>query len=112
MFGWLSSDLDRRSKQAVKRIFAQTTAQSPEAALVSNSRRVEHRGGRGPPVTFRANVGFMVELIPFASDLAVQTNLRRTCARNSVFRDGDPATVTCDRNRARFNAHGCSTQGS
>ena len=58
----ISTDLDQSlcaaAKQAVKRIFAQTAAQSPdeaEAALVHNSRRVLAAG------TLRANVSYIVE---------------------------------------------------
>ena len=75
VFGWfgeISTDLDQSlcaaAKQAVKPIFAQTAAQSPdqqadqaEAALVHNSRRVLAAG------ILRANVGYIVERLPFAS---------------------------------------------
>ena len=59
VFGWfgeISTDLDQAmvaaAKQAVKRLFAQTAAQSPdqaEAALVHNSRRVLHGRPRLSP---------------------------------------------------------------
>ena len=110
VFGWfgeISSDLDQAvcaaTKQAVKRIFAQTAAQSPdqaEAALVHNSRRVLAAG------ILRANVSFIVERLPFASAEGTQAALRRTHARARVFREGDPATVTYDHYRSRVNAPG------
>ena len=64
VFGWfgeISPDLDQvlcdAAKQAVKRLFAQTAAQSPdqaEAALVHNSRRVLAAS------ILRANANFVV----------------------------------------------------
>ena len=103
VFGWfgeISTDLDKSlcaaAKQAVKRIFAQTAAQSPdqaEAALVHNSRRVLAAG------ILRANVGYIVERLPFASAEGTQATLRHTHARARVFREGDPATVTYDHYR-------------
>ena len=110
VFGWfgeISTDLDNAicsaTKQAVKRIFAQTAAQSPdqaEAALVHNSRRVLAAG------ILRANASFIVERLPFASAAGTQAALRRTHARARVFREGDPATVTYDHYRSRMNAPG------
>jgi hypothetical protein len=110
VFGWfgeISTDLDSAmcsaTRQAVKRIFAQTAAQSPdqaEAALVHNSRRVLAAS------TLRANASFIVERLPFASAAGTQAALRRTHARARVFREGDPATVTYDHYRSRVNAPG------
>ena len=110
VFGWfgeISPDLDQvlcdAAKQAVKRLFAQTAAQSPdqaEAALVHNSRRVLAAS------ILRANANFVVERLPFASAAGTQAGLRRTHARACVFRDGDPATVTYDHHRSRVNDPG------
>ena len=91
VFGWfgeISTDLDQAmvaaAKQAVKRLFAQTAAQSPdqaEAPLVHNSRRVLAAG------ILRANVSFVVERLPFASAEGTQASLRRIHARARVFRE-------------------------
>ena len=70
----------------VKRIVAQTSAQSPdqaEAALVHNSWRVLAAG------ILRANVSFITERIPYASAEGAQASLRRTHVQGRVFRDGD-----------------------
>ena len=71
-----------------------------EAALVHNSRRVLAAG------ILRANASFIVERLPFASAAGTQAALRRTHARDRVFREGDPATVTYDHYRSRVNAPG------
>ena len=103
----ISTDLDQSlcaaAKQAVKRIFAQTAAQSPdqaEAALAHNSRRVMAAG------MLRANASCVVERLPVASAAGTQASLRRTHARDRVFREGDPATVTHCHCRSRANAPG------
>ena len=110
MFGWfgeISTDFDQAvctaAKLAVKRVFAQSSTQSPdqaEAALVRNSRRVLAAG------ILRANVSFITEHIPYASAEGAQASLRRTHAQSRVFWDGDPATVTYDHYRSRMNDAG------
>ena len=115
VFGWfeeISTDLDQAmvaaAIQAVKRLFAQTAAQSPdqaEAPLVHNLRRVLAAG------ILRANVSFVVERLPFASTEGTQASLRRTHARARVFRESDlavPSHTLCtyDHYRSRVNAPG------